>query len=33
MTLRRRAASSEWKQFGLRMAVLAAMIIFIVSFH
>ena len=33
MTLRRRAASSEWKQFGLRMAVLAAMIIFIVGFH
>jgi voltage-gated potassium channel len=33
MTLRRSSTGGEWKQFGLRMAVLSAMIIFIVSFH
>ncbi len=33
MTLRRRAPVRPWVQFGIRMAILLAMIVFIVAFH
>ena len=33
MTLRRQSPISEWKQFAIRMALLLAMIIFIITFH
>lgn len=33
MTLRRQSPISEWKQFAIRMALLLAMIVFIITFH